>query len=75
MAPVKNGNNALPTCPNPAIQPIDAVNIQGGKTRDAWFIAMGYIGPRSTPMMETETALPTSEGINQMTSSRLQGLA
>jgi len=35
IAPVKKGKRALPACPNPAIQPIDSVSIQRGRTRDA----------------------------------------
>lgn len=33
IAPVTNGKMALPACPKPAIQPIDAVKIQGGRIR------------------------------------------
>jgi hypothetical protein len=35
MAPVMNGKTALPACPNPAIQPIDPVRSQRGRTRPA----------------------------------------
>lgn len=35
IAPSKKGKNAVPACPNPAIQPIDAVNIQRGRIRVA----------------------------------------
>ena len=34
---------------------------------------MGYMGPKSKPMMETATALPIREGMNQIMSSRLTG--
>ena len=41
MAPVMNGNNAEPTCPHPAIQPIDPVN--------ARFERQWHIDTESTP--------------------------
>ena len=71
-APVINGINALPACPNPASQPMAPVRIQGGSTLPEWFIVMGYMGPRRRPMMDTVTASPMSEGVNQTTSSRLE---
>ena len=35
ITPVKKGKKALPACPNPAIQPIDSVNIHRGRIREA----------------------------------------
>ena len=72
MAPVKNGNNAEPVCPNPAIQPIHPVKIHGGRILAEWFMTIGYMGPRRTPTKETATAPPRSEGTSQTTSSRLK---
>ena len=40
-APVRNGKNAEPVCPKPAIQPIDPVKSRGGSTRPAWFMTIG----------------------------------
>jgi len=71
MAPVMNGRNALPAWPKPAIQPIEPVKIHRGRTREAWFMTMGYIGPSRTPTMDTATALPMSEGTSQMVISKL----
>lgn len=73
IAPVMNGRTALPAWPKPAIQPMDPVRIHRGRTRPAWFIAIGYMGPRRTPTSETATAFPMSEGTNQITNSRLEG--
>lgn len=71
IAPVIKGRMALPACPKPAIQPIDPVRIQRGRMREAWFMAIGYIGPSKAPMIDTAIAFPTSDGTNQMTSSSL----
>jgi hypothetical protein len=48
------------------------VSIHGGRTFPEWFIVIGYIGPRRRPMIDTDIASPTSEGVNQMRSSRLR---
>jgi hypothetical protein len=71
IAPVRKGRRALPAWPNPAIQPMEPVKIHGGRMRDAWFIAIGYMGPRRRPMIETTTALPIRDGTNQITKSKL----
>lgn len=67
--PVMNGSTTLPTCPNPVIQLIEPVSNQRSSTRPAWFIAMGYMGPRTN---DTATASPITEGTNQMTIPRLR---
>ena len=36
--------------------------IHQGMTREAWFIAIGYIGPRSRPTIDIEIAFPTRDG-------------
>lgn len=71
IAPVRKGSAALPAWPNPAIQPMEPVRSHLGRTRPAWFIAMGYIGPKRSPTMETATAPPIREGTSQITSSSL----
>lgn len=71
IAPVINGIMALPACPNPAIQPIAPVRIHGGRIRDDWFMAIGNMGPRRTPINDTVMAFPTREGTNQITKSKL----
>lgn len=71
IAPVMNGTAALPTAPTPAIAPIDPVNKCGGNTRPAWFIAMGYTGPKNMPTRETQTAPPTNDGTSQNINWRL----
>lgn len=71
IAPVIKGKIALPACPKPAIQPIELVRIQRGKMRPVWFMAMGYMGPSRTPMIDMATALPIRDGTNQMVRSRL----
>lgn len=70
-APVMNGRTADPAWPKPAIQPIEPVSSHRGRMRLAWFMAMGYMGPRKTPTMETATAPPIREGVNQTISSSL----
>jgi hypothetical protein len=70
-APAINGSAALPACPNPAIQPTEAVRIHGGSRRLAQFMMIGYIGPRNRPTKDTATASPMRDGTNQMTNSRL----
>jgi hypothetical protein len=71
MAPVIKGNSALPAWPKPAIHPIDPDKSHRGTIRPAWFMTMGYMGPRTTPIKETETAPPMRDGTNHTTSSRL----
>jgi hypothetical protein len=66
------GIAALPAWPKPAIQPIEPVRIHLGSIRPAWFMAMGYIGPRSIPIIETATAPPMRDGTSQTTSSSLR---
>lgn len=56
MEPVMNGKTALPACPKPAIQPIELVRIYRGRILPAWFIAIGYMGPRRAPTIDTATA-------------------
>ena len=74
ITPVINGSNALPVCPNPAIQPREPVSKYGGRIRTAWFAAMGYMGPRKNPTKHAAIALPTSDGTSQtMISSLPQG--
>lgn len=71
IAPVTNGKNADPACPDPAIQPMQPERSQGGKIRREWLITSGYMGPRSMPTPDTATAPPTSEGTSQTTISSL----
>ena len=71
-APVRNGNKADPANPKLAIQPMDPVSNQGGKSFPVSFIKIGYIGPKKNPIMDTATALPINEGTNQTTSSSLE---
>jgi hypothetical protein len=58
------------------VSPMEPVRIFLGKTRPAWFMQSGYIGPSKTPTSDTATAFPMRDGTNQMTSSSLwiQGL-
>ena len=72
IAPVMNGNTALPAEPKLAIQLTEPEMSSGGRMRPAWFIAMGKIGPRKKPTKETATASPTSRGTCQTTSSSLR---
>ncbi len=71
IAPVMKGSNALPVCPNPAIQPREPVSRYGGSIRTAWFAAMGYMGPRKNPTKHAAIALPTSDGTRQTMISSL----
>jgi hypothetical protein len=71
IVPAMKGNAADPVCPSPAIQPMQAVSSQRGRIRPDWFMTMGYIGPRRTPMSETATAPPIRDGTSHTTSSRL----
>lgn len=71
IAPVMKGNAADPVCPSPAIQPIQPVSSQRGRTRPDWFITIGYIGPSRMPTSETATAPPMRDGTSHTTSSRL----
>ena len=71
IAPVTNGKNADPACPDPAIQPMQPERSQGGKIRREWLITSGYMGPRSMPTPASATAPPMSEGTSQTTISSL----
>ena len=73
IAPVMNGNTADPVCPSPAIQPIEPVSNHGGSSAADCFMKIGYIGPKNRPTIETATAFPMREGMNQMVNSRLVG--
>ena len=72
IAPVMNGNTALPAEPKLAIQLTEPEMSSGGRVRPAWFIAMGKIGPRKKPTKETATSSRTSRGTCQTTSSSLR---
>jgi len=50
---------------------MDPVRIHGGIILDDWFIAMGYIGPRRRPVIDSAIAFPTREGTNQTIKSSL----
>ena len=63
--PVINGRRALPPTPQAAIHPIVPFTRCRGRTRAAWFIAIGYIGPKRIPITETETAAAVKEGTSQ----------
>ncbi len=73
IVPVMNGSIADPVCPNPAIQPMQLVSRQRGRTRPASFMTIGYIGPSRTPTSETVTPPPIRAATSQTTSSRLGG--
>ena len=49
LNPVLYESTALPACPNPVIQPVEPVKIHQGRT-----LAIGYIGPRSSPIMDMD---------------------
>jgi hypothetical protein len=48
------------------------VSIHGGRTFPEWLIVIGYIGPSRRPMIDTDMASPMRDGVNQITSSRLE---
>ena len=73
IAPVMNGNAALPAAPKLVIHPILPEMSSGGKTVPAWFITIGKIGPRKKPTKDTQTAEEMRLGTSQTTSSRLTG--
>lgn len=51
MRPVMNGRIALPETPTPVIQPIVGAAIQGGKMRVQYATRIGYMGPKTTPII------------------------
>ena len=71
IAPVMNGNTSEPTDPKLEIQPMPPEMSSWGRTRPAWFITIGYMGPRKKPTKEMLTALEMRCGTRQTTSSSL----
>ncbi len=66
-----NGKTAAPAAPQLPAQPIAPEMQSGGRTRPAWFMRMGKMGPRKKPTKEMEIAPANRFGTNQTTSSRL----
>ena len=71
IAPVMNGKTSEPTDPKLEIQPMPPEMSSWGRTRPAWFITIGYMGPRKKPTKEMQTALEMRCGTRQTTSSSL----
>ena len=55
---------ALPAFPNPEVQPIEPIRSYWERTHLTWFITMGYIGPRTTLIIETATDSPMRNGMS-----------
>ena len=72
IAPVMKGTTAVPAWPKPAIHPMAPDISQCGTRRPVIIITIGYIGPRKTPIKETETAFATSDGTSQIVISSLR---
>ena len=65
IVPVINGRRALPPAPQAAIHPTAPFTRWRGRTRAAWFRAIGNIGPKRTPIIETEITDAVKEGTTQ----------
>ena len=63
--PVTKGKTEVPAVPQADIHPIAPLTRWEGITRAVWFMTMGYIGPNSMPIMETETPVAITEGTSQ----------
>ena len=71
IAPVINGRTALPPTPQADIHPTIPLTRWRGRTRAEWFTAIGYIGPRRMPIIETEIAAAVKEGTSQTINYKL----
>ena len=65
ISPVAYDRKVLPPAAQADIHPTVPLTRCRGITRAVWFIAIGYIGPRITPIIVTEIAAAVKEGTSQ----------
>ena len=71
IAPVMKGKTAAPAAPQLPTHPMAPDMQSGGRTRPAWFMRMGKMGPKKKPTKETQIAPDSRLGTSHTTSSSL----